>query len=273
MHLVGAVRTEELNAHPAPGRHVLRRPPRGRGVARLRAECRSTGSGCAGSSRGARYAHALDGGRAIALYRDVEATAASLDAIRPGDGVAWRAFVTPLLDAHHQVRATTFSGIPPVAGPVRAPGAALGLLRVRAARPGSAEELGRRRSTRKSARRPYAPRSTATRRHRRRQRDRVGLPLPARPRARLASPEGGAGRLTTRSPRTSDARRSSRARSSAGHRRQQPLRALTSRAMATSPPPSRPPTCCRTRSCAGGRRAPARVSIAALAVTATCRPR
>src|ERR687893_2812554 len=56
------------------------------------------------------YAHPLGGGRAIALYRDVDATAASLDAIRPGDGAAWRDFVTPLLEAWDAIRDTMLSG-------------------------------------------------------------------------------------------------------------------------------------------------------------------
>ena len=45
------------------------------------------------------YAHPLPGGGAVALYREVERTAASLDAVRAGDGARWRAFVAPLLDS------------------------------------------------------------------------------------------------------------------------------------------------------------------------------
>src|ERR1700761_7943523 len=44
------------------------------------------------------YAHPLPGARAVALYRDVERTAASLDSLTPGDGGRWRAFVEPLID-------------------------------------------------------------------------------------------------------------------------------------------------------------------------------
>ena len=38
-------------------------------------------------------AHPLADGRALALYRDLDRTADGLDAVRPGDGDAWRAFV------------------------------------------------------------------------------------------------------------------------------------------------------------------------------------
>jgi phytoene dehydrogenase-like protein len=95
---------------------------------------------------GACYAHPLGEGRAIALYRDVDATAASLDAIQPGDGDAWRAFVEPLLDAWEAIRATMLSGFPPVRGPVKLLGeiGPAGLLRFAGLVPGSAEGLGKR---------------------------------------------------------------------------------------------------------------------------------
>ena len=51
---------------------------------------------------GACYAHPFDDGTAVALYRDVESTAASLGA----DGAAWRDFVRPFLDGFDAVRAT-----------------------------------------------------------------------------------------------------------------------------------------------------------------------
>src|SRR3954453_111543 len=44
-------------------------------------------------------AHPLPDGSAIALYRDVDATAASLDRRHAGDGESWGAFVAPLLAA------------------------------------------------------------------------------------------------------------------------------------------------------------------------------
>src|SRR3954468_24290684 len=91
-------------------------------------------------------AHPLPDGRAIALYRDVQRTADSLDAAHPGDGDAWRAFVTPLLEAFEAVRATMLSGFPPLAGPVKLLRAAgpLQLARFAALLPGSAQGLGRR---------------------------------------------------------------------------------------------------------------------------------
>jgi phytoene dehydrogenase-like protein len=65
------------------------------------------------------YAHPLPDGRAVALSRDVDETAASLDALAPGDGEAWRAFATPYLRHFGAWRATMMGGFPPVAGPVR----------------------------------------------------------------------------------------------------------------------------------------------------------
>src|SRR4051812_27328148 len=51
-------------------------------------------------------AHVLAGGRAAVLYRDLARTAASLDALRPGDGAAWARFVQPFLASFEPVRAT-----------------------------------------------------------------------------------------------------------------------------------------------------------------------
>jgi len=65
---------------------------------------------------GACYAHPLPDGRALALYRDVDATAAALEGEQPGDGERWRAFVTPLLESFDAVRATMFGGFPPISG-------------------------------------------------------------------------------------------------------------------------------------------------------------
>ncbi|MGZ4275340.1 MAG: phytoene desaturase family protein [Solirubrobacteraceae bacterium] len=91
-------------------------------------------------------AHPLPEGRALALYRDVDATAAGLDAAHPGDGEHWRAFVAPLLDAFDAVRATMLSGFPPLGGPLKLLGATgpVGLARFAALLPGSAQGLGRR---------------------------------------------------------------------------------------------------------------------------------
>jgi phytoene dehydrogenase-like protein len=64
-------------------------------------------------------AHPLPDGRAVALYRDLDATAASLDAQHPGDGVAWGRFVEPYLRHFEAVRASMLAGFPPVGGPAR----------------------------------------------------------------------------------------------------------------------------------------------------------
>lgn len=63
--------------------------------------------------------HVLGDERAVALYRDLDATAASLDAEQPGDGDAWRAFASPYLRHFGALRATMLSGFPPVRGPLR----------------------------------------------------------------------------------------------------------------------------------------------------------
>ena len=67
-------------------------------------------------------AHPLPGGRAIALYRDVDATAASIDRVQPGDGAAWREFVTPLLERFDAIRDMLLAGFPPVGGALRLAG-------------------------------------------------------------------------------------------------------------------------------------------------------
>jgi phytoene dehydrogenase-like protein len=64
-------------------------------------------------------AHPHDGGRAAALMRDLDATAASLDALHPGDGAAWRELAEPYLRHFGALRATMLSGFPPAAGGAR----------------------------------------------------------------------------------------------------------------------------------------------------------
>src|SRR5215210_9419559 len=44
------------------------------------------------------FAHPLEDGHAAALGRDLDATAATLDALHPGDGAAWTRFARPYLD-------------------------------------------------------------------------------------------------------------------------------------------------------------------------------
>jgi phytoene dehydrogenase-like protein len=65
------------------------------------------------------YAHPLPDGGGAALYRDVDATAAALDAVAPGDGERWRRFAGPYLRCFGAVRDTLLSGFPPVRGPLR----------------------------------------------------------------------------------------------------------------------------------------------------------
>ena len=64
-------------------------------------------------------AHPLDDGRAVGLYRDLEATVASLEAQHAGDGRAWTKFVSPYLRHFDAVRATMLAGFPPLGGPTR----------------------------------------------------------------------------------------------------------------------------------------------------------
>jgi phytoene dehydrogenase-like protein len=61
-------------------------------------------------------AHPLEGGRAAALGRDVDATAATLDRLHPGDGARWAAFARPYLRRFGALRRTLLGGFPPVRG-------------------------------------------------------------------------------------------------------------------------------------------------------------
>ncbi len=65
------------------------------------------------------YAHPLDDGRAAVLARDPEETAASLDALHPGDGAAWLEFVRPYLKHWGAWRDVMLAPFPPVRGAVR----------------------------------------------------------------------------------------------------------------------------------------------------------
>ena len=64
-------------------------------------------------------AHPLPDGTAVALYRDVERTAASLDAVHAGDGERWRAFAAPFVRHFDALRETMLAGFPPLRGPLR----------------------------------------------------------------------------------------------------------------------------------------------------------
>ena len=92
------------------------------------------------------YAHPLPDGRAVALYRDLDLTAASLDAVHARDGDRWRAFVAPMLDEFEAIRATMLGGFPPVAAGLRLPVALgpLGTARFVSLLPGSARGLASR---------------------------------------------------------------------------------------------------------------------------------
>src|SRR5580692_9915649 len=68
---------------------------------------------------GACLAHPLPDGSAIALYRDLERTVASIDAVHPGDGGRWRAFAAPFVAHFDALRDTMLGGFPPVRGPLR----------------------------------------------------------------------------------------------------------------------------------------------------------
>ncbi len=95
---------------------------------------------------GACYAHPLPDGNAVALYRELEATEASLDRAHAGDGGSWRKFVEPLLGGFAAIRSTMLAGFPPIGGSLRllrdlgpAGATRFGLLV-----PGSARALGHR---------------------------------------------------------------------------------------------------------------------------------
>ena len=64
-------------------------------------------------------AHPLPDGPGAALHRDVERTAAGLEALAAGDGERWQAFTAPLLQSFDALRRTMLSGFPPVIGAAR----------------------------------------------------------------------------------------------------------------------------------------------------------
>lgn len=64
------------------------------------------------------FAHPLPDGRAAVLSRSLDETAASLDALHPGDGGRWRDFAGPYVRHFGAVRRTMLSGFPPLRGPV-----------------------------------------------------------------------------------------------------------------------------------------------------------
>lgn len=74
-------------------------------------------------------AHPFEDGRCALLSRDVETTAASLDALGRGDGDAWRALYATWERAGSAIVAAITAPLPPV-GPALRVGAALGPLRI-----------------------------------------------------------------------------------------------------------------------------------------------
>jgi len=65
------------------------------------------------------YAHPLPDGGAVALYRDLDRTADSLDRIRSGDGGRWRAFAAPYVKQFDALRQMMLGGFPPTRGTLR----------------------------------------------------------------------------------------------------------------------------------------------------------
>jgi phytoene dehydrogenase-like protein len=68
------------------------------------------------------YAHPFDDSRAAALARDVDETAATLDALHAGDGAGWARFARPYLRAFGALRRTLLGAFPPVRGAVELAG-------------------------------------------------------------------------------------------------------------------------------------------------------
>src|SRR5215210_2704821 len=65
------------------------------------------------------YAHPVAEDRAAVLARDPAETAASLDALHPGDGAAWQAFSRPYVEHFGAWRDLMLRGFPPVRGAAR----------------------------------------------------------------------------------------------------------------------------------------------------------
>src|SRR5437763_751735 len=65
---------------------------------------------------GACYAHPLEDGSAVALYRDLDRTADSLDRLGRGDGARWRELAAPFVEHFDAFAPTVMGGFPPLAG-------------------------------------------------------------------------------------------------------------------------------------------------------------
>ncbi|WP_445149501.1 phytoene desaturase family protein [Baekduia sp. Peel2402] len=92
------------------------------------------------------YGTPLPNGDAAMLYRSMDDTVASLNALHAGDGDAWRDFATPFLDSWDALRATMLAGFPPVGGSLRLLGSAgpLGTLKFARLLPESSVGLAKR---------------------------------------------------------------------------------------------------------------------------------
>jgi phytoene dehydrogenase-like protein len=64
-------------------------------------------------------AHPLPDGTAVALHRELDRTAASLEQSHAGDGERWHSFALPYTRNFDALRATMLSGFPPARGPAR----------------------------------------------------------------------------------------------------------------------------------------------------------
>jgi phytoene dehydrogenase-like protein len=64
-------------------------------------------------------AHPLPDGSAIALHRDLDRTAASLERSHAGDGERWRAFAAPFILSFDALVHTMLAGFPPITGAAR----------------------------------------------------------------------------------------------------------------------------------------------------------
>lgn len=80
-------------------------------------------------------AHPLDAGEAVVLYRDLRATAETLERQRAGDGERWSEFAAPYLRHFDAIRETMLAPFPPTRGALHllhgiGPGASAHLLRL-----------------------------------------------------------------------------------------------------------------------------------------------
>jgi phytoene dehydrogenase-like protein len=117
-HLGGAVRTEELTL---PGFHhdTFSSVYPAAAASPVFSRLPLADHGLQWVHPAACMAHPLPGGEAAVLYRDVDATARSLEHLQAGDGERWAQFARPYLDAFAAVRDTMLSGFPPTGGTLR----------------------------------------------------------------------------------------------------------------------------------------------------------